>query len=74
MFGLLQFSADEAHIEITEHADPAMAERATPTEQRVLAMSEAKLKRPKRNAKQEVATDGVSAARQTRLGEWFQKN
>jgi hypothetical protein len=29
MFGLLQFSADEAHIEITEHADPAMAERAT---------------------------------------------
>jgi hypothetical protein len=23
------FSADEAHIEITEHADPAMAERAT---------------------------------------------
>jgi hypothetical protein len=29
MFGLLQFSADEAHIEITEHADPAMAEQAT---------------------------------------------
>ena len=23
------FSADEAHIEITEHPDPAMAERAT---------------------------------------------
>ena len=23
------FSADEAHIEITEHADPAMAEQAT---------------------------------------------
>ena len=23
------FSADEAHIEITEHADPAMTERAT---------------------------------------------
>ena len=27
--GASAFSADEAHIEITEHADPAMAEQAT---------------------------------------------